>query len=163
VRGKGRFELVALPDEGKPDDQEKPVRLAPGDRAARAPAALRIEQTVIWAEARQISVSGELDLAGAGALQHLLADTLGSGLPCIVLDLSTCQFLDAGALDVITRMQSQLAANGQELLVDGATGQVERLIELARASSPQVRQRAEVPWAVNLRSGSKPAISTPAS
>ena len=32
----------------------------------------------------------------------------------------------------------QLAANGQELVVDGATGRVERLIELARAISPQM-------------------------
>lgn len=120
----GRFELVALSDEEKPD-QEKPARLAPGNRPAQAPAALHIEQTVIWAEARQISVSGDLDLAGAGEIQHLLDDTLGSGLPCIVLDLSTCRFLDAGALDVITKMQSQLAANGQELVVQGATGQVE--------------------------------------
>jgi len=118
VRGMGRFELVALPDEGKPEDPEKP---APENRRAQAPAALRIEQTVIWAEARQISVSGELDLAGAGALQRLLADTLGSGLPCIVLDLSTCQFLDADALGVVTKMQSQLAASGQELVVHGAS------------------------------------------
>lgn len=113
----GRFELVALPEEEKSEGQVKP---APEDRPARAPAALQIEQTVIWAEARQISVSGEMDLAGAGALQHLLADTLGSGLPCIVLELSSCQFLDAGALDVIAKMQSEFAANGQELVVDGA-------------------------------------------
>ena len=74
---------------------------------------------MIWAAARQITVSGELDLAGAGALQHLLADLLGSGLPCIVLDLSTCRFRDADAHGVIAEMQSQLAANGQELVVDG--------------------------------------------
>jgi len=109
----GRFELVAFPEEGKPGDQEKP------------PAALQIEQTVVWAEARQISVSGEMDLAGASALQHLLVETLGSGLPCIVLELSSCRFLAARALDLITRMQSELAANGQELVVQGATGQVE--------------------------------------
>jgi MFS superfamily sulfate permease-like transporter len=53
------------------------------------------------------------------------------------LELSSCQFLHAGALEVITKMQSELAANGQELVVDGATGQVERLIELARAISPE--------------------------
>lgn len=110
----GRFELVALPDESRPDGQERP-------------AALQIEQTVIWAEARRISVSGELDRASAGALQHLLAELLGSGLPCIVLDLSMCRFRDAGALDVIAKMESQLAANGQELVVDGAIGQIERL------------------------------------
>ena len=134
----GRFELVALPDEGKLAGQEKPVRPAPGNRPSSSPASLEIEQMVIWAEARQIIVSGELDLAGADALQHLLADTVGSGLPCIVLDLSTCQFLDATAFAVIARMQFQLAANGQELVVLGATGQVERLIELARAVSPHV-------------------------
>lgn len=74
---------------------------------------------MIWAEARQISVSGELDLARAGPLRQLLADTLGSGLPCVVLDLSTCRLLDAGALDLITEMQAQFAAHGQELVVDG--------------------------------------------
>jgi anti-anti-sigma factor len=102
------------------------------------PAALQIEQTVIWTESLQIRVSGELDLACVDALRQLLADTVGSGLSCIVLDLSTCEFLDAGALGVISGLQLQLAANGQELLVHGATGQVERLIELARAISHQV-------------------------
>lgn len=121
----GRFELVALSDGGKPDDQEKPARPAAGNRPARAPAALHIEQTVIWAESRLISVRGELDRTGGDALQHLIADTVGSGLPCIVLDLSTCRFLDAGALDDIAKMRSELAANGQELVVQGATGQVE--------------------------------------
>jgi anti-anti-sigma factor len=120
----GRFEFVALLDERKPGDQEKPARLDPGNRPAQAPAALQIEQTVIWAEARQISVSGEMDLAGASALRHLLVEAAGSGLPCIVLELSSCRFLDAGALDVITKVQSELAANGQELVVQGATGQV---------------------------------------
>ncbi|HSS42998.1 MAG TPA: STAS domain-containing protein [Solirubrobacterales bacterium] len=121
----GRFELVALPEEGESERQVKPARLAPGDRPARAPEALQIEQTVIWAECRQINVTGELDLPGADALQRLLADTVGSGLPCIVLDLSTCRSVDAGALGVIAGMQLQLAANGQELVIQGATGQVE--------------------------------------
>lgn len=121
VRGMGRFELVALPDEGKHQDREKPARPAPGNRGSH-PTALRIEQTVIWAESRQITVSGELDLAGADDLQHLLADTVGSGLPCIVLDLSSCRFLDPAALAVITELQFQLAANGQELVVHGAGG-----------------------------------------
>jgi len=117
----GRFELIALP----------------GD-LSRSPAAVEIEQTVIWVESRQISISGELDAAGTHTLRHLLADTVGSGFPCIVLDLSTCRFLDAAALGVISGMHLQLADNGQELVVHGATGQVERLIELSKAISPQV-------------------------
>lgn len=108
VRGMGRFELIVLTG------------------PSRSPAA-QIEQTVIWAESRLITVRGELDPRGADALRHLLADTVGSGLPCIVLDLSTCRFLDAEALGVIAAMQLQLAAGGQELVVQGATGQVERL------------------------------------
>lgn len=93
---------------------------------------------MIWAESRQISVRGELDLASVDALRQPLAEAVGSGLSCIVLDLSNCVFLDAGALGVISGLQLQLAANGQELVVDGATGQVERLIELAGAISRQV-------------------------
>ncbi len=56
---------------------------------------LRIEQTVIWAESRQFSVTGDLDQAGAVTLKRLLAGAVRSGLPCIVLDLSACEVLDA--------------------------------------------------------------------
>jgi hypothetical protein len=35
-------------------------------------------------------------------------------------------------------MQIQLAANGQELVIHGATGQVERLIDLASAIASQL-------------------------
>ncbi len=93
---------------------------------------------MIWAECRQITVKGELDHARIGALRRLLADAVGSGPPCVVLDLSTCSYLDAGALRVIVGLERQFAANGQELVVDGATGRVERLIALATAISPQV-------------------------
>jgi anti-anti-sigma factor len=110
-------------------------------RPAGPSVALKIEQTVIWAEARQISIRGELDLAGADALRRVLADTVGAGLPCIVLDLSHCEFPDAAALGVIVGMERELAANGQELMVDGATAQVERLIHLARMSAPSDRPR----------------------
>jgi anti-anti-sigma factor len=133
----GHFELFTLADDRKRKGRE-PVRSDPESGRPRSRAALRIEQSVIWAESRQISVRGELDQAGVDALRRLLADTVGSGLPCIVLDLSTCEFLDAGAPGVIVGLERQLAANGQELVVDGATGQVERLIGLARAISPQV-------------------------
>jgi anti-anti-sigma factor len=129
----GRFELFALSDEGKSKGEGKAARLVAEMRPAGPSAALKIEQTVIWAEARQISIRGELDLAGADALRCVLADTVGSGLPCIVLDLSRCEFLDAAALGVVVGTELELAANGQELMVDGATGQVERLIELGRA------------------------------
>ena len=64
------------------------------------------------------------------------------GTPRVVLDLATCEFLDAGALGVIVGLELQLAARGQELVVDGATGQVKRLIDLARAISRQVRPPA---------------------
>jgi anti-anti-sigma factor len=137
ARGLGHFELIALSDDRKLRAQDR-VRSGPKGRRLRSRAALRLEQTVIWAESRQISVRGELDHAGVDALRRLLADTVGSGLPCVVLDLSTCEFLDAAALGVIVGLEQQLAANGQELVVDGATGQVGRLIELARAISPQV-------------------------
>jgi anti-anti-sigma factor len=133
----GHFELVALTGDRMFGRQGR-VGLDPESGRLRSRAELRLEQTVIWAESRQISVRGELDDAGVDALRRLLADTVGSGLPCVVLDLSACEFLDAGALGVIVGLERQLAANGQELMVDGATGKVDRLIALARAISPQV-------------------------
>jgi anti-anti-sigma factor len=129
----GRFELFALSDDGKREGEGKAARPEAEMRPAGPSAALKIEQTVIWAEARQITVRGELDLAGADALRRVLVDTVGAGLPCIVLDLSRCEFRDAAALGVIVGMERELAANGQELMVDGATAQVERLIDLGRA------------------------------
>jgi anti-anti-sigma factor len=99
----------------------------------------RLEQTVIWAESIQITVDGDLDRAGIGALRRLLADAVGSGPPCVVLDLSTCGYLEAGGLGVIVELERRLAANGQELVVDGAAGQVERLIASAGAISPRAR------------------------
>lgn len=133
ARGMGQIELIALSDDGKLRRQ-KPVRLDRGSARPPPRPPYRIEQTVIWAESRQISVRGEVDQAGAMALKRLLAETIGSGLPCIVLDLSACEFLDAGAVGDIVGLELQLAANGQELVID-ATGRVERLIDLARAIS----------------------------
>lgn len=135
VRGMGRFELVALSEE-RSRSSRAPARFAYG--RSRPSATLRLEQTVVWAESRQIGVSGELDLACVDPLRSLLAETVGSGLACVVLDLSGCEFLDAGALGVISRLQLRLAAEGQELVVQGASGQVARLIELARGFSPLV-------------------------
>ena len=138
VRGIGHFELFAL--SLAPELAARvPTRWVVADRAAGARAAAQIERTVLWAESRQISVRGELDLASAGALQSVFEETVASGLPCVVLDLSACEFLDAAVLGMIVRAGEQLAANGQELMVQGAAGQVERLIELATAISPEVR------------------------
>jgi len=134
----GRFELLVIADQGRVEGRRERARSIPENRPTLS-AAVQIDEAVIWAEARQVSVTGELDLASAAALQSVLAGTVDSGLCCIVLDLSGCDFLDAGALGVIVRMQLLLAANGQELVIDGASGQVERLIGLAQATSPQVR------------------------
>lgn len=134
----GHFELIGLADVRRPSGKQSVNPDPESDRSCRR-TALRIEQTVMWAESRRITVRGELDRPGADALQRLLASTVGSGLPCVVLDLATCEFLDVGALGVIVGLELQLAACGQELVVDGATGQVKRLIDLARAISPQVR------------------------
>jgi anti-anti-sigma factor len=130
VRGLGRFELFAISAEGKVG------RSVPRRHPARRPAAVQIKQTVIWAESRQITVSGELDLAGVAVLRRAFAETVGAGLPCVVLELSGCEYLDAAALGVIVGLERRLAANGQELMVDGATGQVARMIGLALAFSP---------------------------
>jgi anti-anti-sigma factor len=136
VRGLGRFELFAISDEAKLKGAGKAGRSVPRRRPARRSAAVQIEQTVIWAESRQITVSGELDLAGVAFLRRACAETVGAGLPCVVLELSGCEYLDAAALGVIVGLERRLAANGQELIVDGATGQVARMIALARAFSP---------------------------
>jgi anti-anti-sigma factor len=118
----GRFELFTL------SADRRRARSEPQTRPAAPSAAYEIVQTVIWAEARQITICGDLDRSGADALRSVLVDTVGSGLPCIVLDLSRCRSLDAAALSVVLEIEVELEANGQELMVDGATGQVERLI-----------------------------------
>ena len=138
VRGLGRFELVAFSVDRKLGTRGRPES-SPEGRPSRSRVPPRLEQTVIWAESIQITVKGDLDRAGIGALRRLLADAVGSGPPCVVLDLATCGYLDAGALRVIVGLERRLAANGQELVLDGATGQVERLIASAGAISARAR------------------------
>jgi anti-anti-sigma factor len=116
-----------------------PARRVPVRQLAERRVGPQIEQTALWAESRRISIRGELDGAGAGALQRIFVETIGAGFPCVVLDLCRCEFLDAAALGVIARAHDRLAAHGQELIVEGANGQVERLIGLASAISLEVR------------------------
>jgi hypothetical protein len=83
----------------------------------------------------------------------------------VVLDLSGCEFLDAAVLGVIVGAHRQLGANGQELVVQGAVGQVERLMELSTAISSEVRLNRAGTTPSTVRPGTSagfPGLAAPA-
>jgi anti-anti-sigma factor len=77
-----------------------------------------------------ITVRGELDLAHAGELKHLLVEELRTGMT-LLLDLSGVGFIDSTGLAAIVTTLNHANENGGELLLTGVLQpQARRLMEL---------------------------------
>jgi anti-sigma B factor antagonist len=77
-----------------------------------------------------VRVGGELDIFSAHELSRRLNPSVDDGCRRILLDLAGVRFVDAGALRVLDRFRSQLAALGGTL----------RIV----SSSPQFQQRCRM-------------------
>lgn len=99
------------------------------------PEALEVEERSLPGGSRQLSLSGELDLATAPPLALALNRACACG-SSVVLDLSGCSFLDSSGLALIVGAWHQFeeAPGDLELLIAGATGQVERLLRITGVS-----------------------------
>jgi anti-sigma B factor antagonist len=64
-------------------------------------------------------VRGEIDVANVADLQRRLDETLRADVQTLVVDLSEVSFCDVGALNLLLRIQSRLAARGGRLTVLG--------------------------------------------
>lgn len=82
---------------------------------------------------RTVRIEGELDLLGADRLTEAVLE-LGSenGKP-VVLDLGQCTFIDSAGVAAVVRCWEQMRhadGNGSALEIEGASGQVRRVLEL---------------------------------
>jgi anti-sigma B factor antagonist len=77
-----------------------------------------------------LTITGELDLAAAPALEQELDAALKSGASVIVLDLERLDFIDSTGLSVLVRGQQQAQEAGLDLGLVKPAAQVERLLEL---------------------------------
>jgi anti-sigma B factor antagonist len=78
---------------------------------------------------REVRVVGELDLAVAGQLQELLEKAVDSHGQ-ILIDLSTCEFIDSTGIATILQAHQRLAEKGGRLAIHGATDQVRRILAI---------------------------------
>ncbi|MFJ8915920.1 STAS domain-containing protein [Amycolatopsis sp. NPDC102389] len=75
-----------------------------------------------------IEVAGELDVATAPRLAHLLGPRLASALRTVVIDLSAVTSLDAAGLSVLAHAHHQAAITGRALKLITGPDRVNRLL-----------------------------------
>ncbi len=77
-----------------------------------------------------IALSGDLDMATAAVLEGHLAQVEGDGVSTITLDLSKLTFLGSSALHTFLAARERAAANGQRLVLVGATSNARRVFDI---------------------------------
>jgi anti-sigma B factor antagonist len=77
-----------------------------------------------------IALSGDLDMATIPVLEGHLAHLESDGVSTITLDLRELTFLGSSALHVFLAARDRAAANGQRLILVGATSTARRLFDL---------------------------------
>jgi anti-anti-sigma factor len=81
----------------------------------------------IWPGCHEIDVAGELDRAVCEQLRAALDRAAALRLHVLV-DLSRCEFIDAGGVATLVRGHEKMSARGCQLLLFGVGGQVRRLL-----------------------------------
>jgi stage II sporulation protein AA (anti-sigma F factor antagonist) len=77
-----------------------------------------------------VVVRGELDMQTAEKLEAMLDEVIEKGARLVTLDLEEVDFLDSSGLRVILGASNKLADQDGQLLLEGASSAVERVLEL---------------------------------
>jgi anti-anti-sigma factor len=93
---------------------------ATGEPAPAAPRAAHVEPIV---------VDGDLDLLGAPAVREEIAARIDKGEVDLVVDLSTCTFVDSVGLSLLLTTRERCVASGGSFRVLGLTDNVRALLE----------------------------------
>jgi anti-anti-sigma factor len=106
-------------------------RAAAGDaRAAAAedpgPTAGSGTTSAVWS----LRAQGDIDIDHAPTLAGRLDDLVNQGAKVVLLDLSAASFLDSSGLRVIVRAGERLREHDGQLIIEGASGAVSRVLEL---------------------------------
>ena len=81
---------------------------------------------------RVVSVRGELDLSTAPELEGPLDQVLESGSGSVLIDLTSCEFIDSTGIALIVRAWQRLDSgeNGRALVICCQNDQVRRVLEI---------------------------------
>ncbi len=79
----------------------------------------------------RIAVHEDLDLGTASALRHQFVAQTEAGVHRITLDLSGCDFLDSTGLSLLVTTHHRLVQEGGGLRIEGASGQVLGILDMA--------------------------------
>lgn len=77
-----------------------------------------------------VSVTGDLDLWNAPALEQRLRRCLDQGSQWVVVDLSEAAFLDSSGLGALTNSKRRIERKGGRLVVINTDDQMRRVFEL---------------------------------
>jgi stage II sporulation protein AA (anti-sigma F factor antagonist) len=77
-----------------------------------------------------VVVRGEIDMQTAEKLEGVLDGVIAKGARLVTLDLEQVDFLDSSGLRVILGASNKLADQEGQLLLEGASSAVERVLEL---------------------------------
>jgi len=132
------------PDPDTRHDGDVPTRPFPSARPAGAP----VSSVLLGVHGGcdvVVTVRGPLDDATVGRIARLLAVVTADGAQHVIVDLTACPDLPAGARPVLDELRARLAANGGWLLVEGATtGPPEpSLIEVFAAYADTARRNCD--------------------
>ena len=81
---------------------------------------------------RTVSVRGELDLSTAPELEGPLDEVLSSDEGSVLIDLSSCEFIDSTGIALIVRAWQRLdgSETGRTLVICSGNDQVRRVLEI---------------------------------
>jgi anti-sigma B factor antagonist len=114
-----------------PTDDGRPA----GEPSDETLVGLLVIRTERDAHALVLTLSGELDLASAPALERQLDDARDTAIPRVVVDLSGLEFFDSAGLHVLLNAHRRLRGNGQGLVLRPGRRAVQRMFELTNTLS----------------------------
>ena len=79
----------------------------------------------------RVVARGEIDVATAPKLTAAIDDLIAQGAKLVVLDAAAVEFMDSSGLRVIVQSGVKLSEQGGRLLIDGMSGAVQRVLEIA--------------------------------
>jgi anti-sigma B factor antagonist len=79
----------------------------------------------------RVVARGEIDVATAPKLTAALDELIAQGVRLVVLDAADVEFMDSSGLRVIVQSGTKLSESGGRLLIDGMSGAVQRVLEIA--------------------------------
>lgn len=87
-------------------------------------------EVVVEAPRVAVHVAGDVDMATAPRVGDAVGEALRAGAGDVVVDLTSCTFLDSSGLAVLLDRANRVRAAGRRFTIRGASEQIVRLIDL---------------------------------